>query len=568
MKSFCNFTPIDGYPLTSRTNMTNSGTASQKRRPSVVPKKVLKKKTDPSGNEVLSLVPVPKSTQKIVVKEPTKVAKKATPKKKRKYTKTIKHTKISRTKISYTKSSGKYTKKIVHKKASNRKGKAGSKRKSSVIHSKRQPKRVRAIAPPKSDVPLTKELKRMIPKEALNFFAWRDDDEYVVKILTKRGWTYCGEPVERGREDYPDSLILAKENGDFNKDLRGGPCLYWADDGDSRVLAGVNEKHLISSICNADKSLTKVKQQGMFNEMPWFPKCFTLPKQRDEMRCYLHELEEKEEQNYWICKPRDSYGGFGMCVFKGSSEAFMKQLERKTTFVIQRYMHNPYLFAGLYKFHFRCYMVVTNVSPLRSYLWRNYQIQFCTHKFDLNQIEKGFNKYSHITNYKVNNEKKNRQKLCEDKPGIGMGSEWSMESFVKYMEANEPRFSVEKFWTDLEKIARVVSFKLMNSRPVQRGLLQRKNKGWGAHTSSHFEIYGLDVLIDENLELALTEANTQPGLDFTDPVMPNGIYNPEIVKANDVTEGIVNDCLTLIGIDGSTEPLTSPFIQLHPVESD
>lgn len=381
------------------------------------------------------------------------------------------------------------------------------------------------------------------------FIAWKDDD-FVIDVLQRRGWTYLGEPVEDGREDYPNSLYEAKENG-LIKDTE---VLYWADDDDSKVLKGFSSQHLISSIPNADKALTKVYQQKMFEDYKWFPKCFTLPKQKELLKEYLKEHPD----SHWIAKPRDSYGGFGMCVFKANSEEFQNVLDRKCTFALQRYMENPYLYGGLYKFHLRLYMIVTNVEdPFRAYLWKNAQVQFATHTFDLTQIESKFNKYSHITNYKVNNEKKNNHRVIADKAGVGMGTEWGVQRFIDEMTQNEPKFNEDKFWSKLTEIARVVSIKLMNSSHVQRAMKRSHYS-----TSNHFEIYGLDIIMDDNCELALTEANTQPGLDKTNPIMSNGIHNPEIVKANDITEGIINDSLTLMGIDGKRK-FQSPFIRLH-----
>jgi len=394
---------------------------------------------------------------------------------------------------------------------------------------------------------LTTENKVKINKK--NFFAWKDD-EFVIDILQRRGWNYLGEPIEDGREDYPHSMYEAKEAGLISKE----PCLYWADDDDSRVLQGFSQDHIISSLPNADKALTKNYQQALFDEYDWFPKCFTLPKERQLLIDYV----QANPESYWIAKPRDSYGGFGMCVFKALSEEFMHMIDRRTTFVAQKYMQNPYLFAGKYKFHLRAYMVVTHAyNPLRAYLWKNAQIQFSTHPFDLSQIENNFNKYSHITNYKVNNEKKNRKYLIEDKAGIGMGSEWGVAKFFEHMNKHAPNFNEEKFWDDLTNIAKVVSYKLTSSRKVSKSFKQGK-----AYPTNHFEIYGLDIIMDEHCNLALTEANTQPGLDFTDPVMPNGIFNPEIVRANDITAGIVNDSITLLGLDEGRK-LFSPFIDLH-----
>jgi len=397
---------------------------------------------------------------------------------------------------------------------------------------------------------LTAENKIKLSKK--QFRAWRDD-QFVIDTLVKRGWEFLGEPVENGREDYPTSMYEAKENGV----IKDEPCLYWADDDDSRALCGFSDNHLISSIPNADKSLTKVYQQKLFNDYDWFPKCFTLPKERQLLLDYIQENPE----TYWIAKPRDSYGGFGMCVFKAGTPEFLKMIQRKTTFAVQKYMKNPYLFGGKYKFHVRGYMVVTNAQdPMRAYLWKNAQMQFATHEFNLNQIEDNFNKYSHITNYKVNNEKKNKQFVIEDKAGIGLGTEWSVGKFIDVMTANEPKFSAEKFWTDVTEIARVVARKLTGNPKVDKPFATCK-----AFTTNHFEVYGLDIIMDEDCNLALTEANTQPGLDWTDPVLPNGVFCDETVVANAITEGIINDTVTLLGLDGRRK-FYSPFIRLHDEE--
>jgi len=396
---------------------------------------------------------------------------------------------------------------------------------------------------------LTLNCENKIVLKERRFYAWggEDGDQTVIEVLKKAGWTYCGEPVPNGREDYPYSMYEAKDAGTIDK----GPALFWADDDDSKVLQGLSNEHLISSIPLAAKALTKTYQQLMFNDFDWFPKCFTVPKETEELNKYI----EQHPESHWICKPDDSYGGFGMCVYNSQSELFKNIIKnRKGALAVQLYMHNPYLFAGLYKFHFRCYMVISNVKPLRAYLWKNAQIQFATHPFDLKQIEGNFNKFAHITNYKVNNQKNNSKYAMQDKPGIGIGTEWSFERFATYMQ-NEPKFSREKFWKDLRVIAREVANKITSSKPVQKSLSKT------SFSTNHFEVYGLDILMDENCNIAMTEANTTPGLDDTDPKMKNGVFNPEAVKANDITHGIILDALSLILDDG--RPLFSPFLPLH-----
>eukprot|EP00494_Astrolonche_serrata_P006956 UN06981 len=196
-----------------------------------------------------------------------------------------------------------------------------------------------------------------------------------------------------------------------------------------------------------------------------------------------------------------------MCVYKANSDEFKTLFNRKCPFVVQKYMHDPYLFAGLYKFHLRCYMVVTNSrNPLTAYLYKDAQIQFSTHKFDLTQIEKKFNKYSHITNYKVNNEKKNMNYLLNDKPGIGKGSEWPIKKFFKYMSEHDEKWDTDKFWVELTEIATVVAEKIQFAPMVSKNFDKK-----GCMSTNHFEIYGLDVIMDENRGLWLLKQTLSQG---------------------------------------------------------
>jgi len=502
-----------------------------------------------------SKVRTPKSSHKSRSKTPPFNSKKCTPKSSRKKSaprstkkKVLKKTIVSKTKYigpnvitRVTKTMSKTT--TTTKSTPRRRG------------TPRQSKKIRVLAKQHENIltELSTQNKFKFPSnKPIPFRAWKAD-QFVIDTLIKRGgFVYMGEPVKDGREDYPSSLYDAIKSGE----ITGEPCLYIADDDDGRAFAGLSQNHLISSLPNADKSLTKVFQQKMFNDYSWFPKCYTVPQEKEE----LFKFANQNPNSYWICKPRDSYGGFGMCVYQAGSDEFNKVVsERKTEMVVQRYMQNPYLFADKYKFHFRCYMVVTNArNPLKAHLWRNYQVQFATHKFDLAQIEKEFNKYSHITNYKVNNEKKNRSNLFAHKSGIGVGSEWSMETFVNYMKKNEPRFDEIQFWISLEEIAKVVAKEITSSKFVVKGFEKQ-----GAKLTNHFELYGLDVLMDENLNLALTEANTQPGLDDTDPkILPGGAIHPEVVRANDITAGVINDTLTLLGVTNDKRSFFSEMIKL------
>merc|ERR1739848_963104 len=96
----------------------------------------------------------------------------------------------------------------------------------------------------------------------------------------------------------------------------------------------------------------------------------------------------------------------------------------------------------------------------------------------------------------------------------GKGSGWPINMFFDYMKKHDDAFDENKFWVDLTEIATRVAEKLVYSPHITRSFEKK-----GALVTNHFEIYGLDIIMDEKREIMLTEANTQPGLDWTDPIM-------------------------------------------------
>ena len=76
-----------------------------------------------------------------------------------------------------------------------------------------------------------------------------------------------------------------------------------------------------------------------------------------------------------------------------------------------------------YKFDFRIYVVVTSFEPLRIYLYPEGLARFATEKYNLNNDEKEFNKFMHLTNWSINRDSekfiKNQDADVDDN-----GSKW------------------------------------------------------------------------------------------------------------------------------------------------
>jgi len=411
-----------------------------------------------------------------------------------------------------------------------------SKRKISKIKNKNVKKKKRK---------LTSERKYQLQK--LRFRAWKSDKTQI-NILKKRGWHYVGEPLKKGRYDYPKCMFAARKKNKLEKK----DCLILGDDDDGNVFAGYSDRVVCSVIPGSHNAENKVQQQKMFENHKFFPNCYTLPK---ELKLLKAEIKNANEDTFWICKPANSCGGLGLTVYNGKSKELRKLFKRKSPFVVQRYISDPYLMVDLYKFHIRCYMLISHVSPLKAYLYKDGQVLFSTVPFDLKKVGNKFDKYIHLTNYKISNEKKNHKNMFANKQGIGIGTEWTSREFFDYLNKNDPAWSENKFWNDLIKISKTISHKIVSNSLVKK---EMKN----ANVENHYELFGLDVMMNKNFELFISEFNTQPSMDQLKETMDNGVINPHNIASNKIALGVVNDVMTKMGFD-SIKKFKGTWMPLH-----
>ena len=72
--------------------------------------------------------------------------------------------------------------------------------------------------------------------------------------------------------------------------------------------------------------------------------------------------------------------------------------------VAQRYIYKPYLIDGL-KFDLRLYVIVTGVSPLRCFIYKEGLARFATEPYKSPNFDNLNNLTMHLTNYAINKEK-------------------------------------------------------------------------------------------------------------------------------------------------------------------
>lgn len=168
---------------------------------------------------------------------------------------------------------------------------------------------------------------------------------------------------------------------------------------------------------------------------------------------------------------------------------------------MSEYVDNPLTVNG-HKFDLRIYVVVTSFYPLRIYVYREGLARFATEKYDKNAAEK--NLFVHLTNYSINkkNKKFNRNmKMADDT----LPFKWSLTAF--FLRLASCGINVDLIWEQIYDL--IIKSILSSEKYIAYYAKEKFTK-----VNKSFEIFGYDVMIDQNLKPWLMEINLSPSLSL------------------------------------------------------
>ncbi|XP_011644199.1 probable tubulin polyglutamylase TTLL9 [Pogonomyrmex barbatus] len=323
-----------------------------------------------------------------------------------------------------------------------------------------------------------------------------------VKVMLARGWTQIVDP-----EDASWHLWWC-DTGDM---------LRQALDGDRRKLSPhqrvphfrnhyelTRKNYLYRNLKRYRKALMRAGKTAEARISDVMPVTFELP---SDYRLFVEEYH-KQQGATWIVKPVASSRGKGIFLFRKLKDLVeWKSKEVKLqqpgipieTYVVQRYIDNPYLVAGR-KFDLRIYVLVTSFHPLKVWLAREGFARLCGQLFDLENID---DNRVHLTNTAI------QLKASQNADGIpsvkGENGErnckWALSKLRDYLIAYYEAEVVENL---MQRIAGVIMASLL---AVQPAMMQDRNC---------FELYGYDILLSDDLRPWLLEINASPALTGTD----------------------------------------------------
>ncbi|XP_056588551.1 probable tubulin polyglutamylase TTLL9 isoform X1 [Triplophysa dalaica] len=249
---------------------------------------------------------------------------------------------------------------------------------------------------------------------------------------------------------------------------------------------------MVKNLKRYRKTLERESGRLEASKCDFFPRTFELP---SEYHIFVEEFK-RNPGSTWIMKPVARSQGKGIFLFRklkditdwrkdGTRSEEQKEEAQVESYVAQRYIENPYLIAGR-KFDLRVYVLVTSYVPLKAWLYREGFARFSNTRFSLSSID---DQYVHLTNVAV-------QKTAPDYDPE-KGCKWQMHQLRRYLTAKHGLDTVQTLFQEIDNIF------IRSLLSVQKTIINDKHC---------FELYGYDILLDQDLKPWLIEVNASPSL--------------------------------------------------------
>ncbi|EAY22243.1 Tubulin-tyrosine ligase family protein [Trichomonas vaginalis G3] len=219
------------------------------------------------------------------------------------------------------------------------------------------------------------------------------------------------------------------------------------------------------------------------NEYSFFPKSYILPFKNTD---FLKSLKKKKYR--YIIKPDSGSLGLGIKIINSGGQ-YSPDGELA---VAQRYI--PSLLLDKTKFDLRIYVLVASISPLEIYVYRDGLARFCTEKSEgKNTI------FSQITNVTLNKSNTTMDHIADVSRLIS--------DIFPRLEAMG--INIEQLWKKIDEVI-VLSIIAAHRFLVNSEQWQCPRLIYGRC----FQIFGFDILLDENANPHVLEINYRPSLDY------------------------------------------------------
>jgi len=303
---------------------------------------------------------------------------------------------------------------------------------------------------------------------------------------------------------------------------------------------------------------------GAALDFDFLPQTFVLPKQWRSFRQACKEDDRKAKSTAgnaalsrdnetvvgpWIVKPTDKGCGQGIYLVARKSELKKKVSSvalsaKHKHVVVSRYIDNPLLIDG-FKFDLRFYVLVTSFSPLRIFFYNEGLGRFCTEKYQAPANESS-TLLAHLTNTSLNC-KSGTFHVSED-PGVqNQGHLWAWSAVASLLASHG---------VDVDMLMkRIYDLTIKTIASVQDEVLASMHKYNVPSKDNCFQLFGLDVMVDDTLKPWLMEVNGNPCLE------------PFCSMETTIKAKLIGDMLRVLGfVNRKKDKAVNSDVPLSPAE--
>ena len=232
----------------------------------------------------------------------------------------------------------------------------------------------------------------------------------------------------------------------------------------------------------------------------FYPESYLLPKEKEDLEKVF------KEHRIWIVKPAAAARGDGIKLV--SSDQPIPDIKG----VFQVYIERPMLISER-KFDLRLYVLVTSITPLRIYMYGNGLARFASHKYNSDVSVKDVK--ANLTNFALNKDDKGFVKSNGDEKVEN--SKWSLEFFRRYLVGMG--VDTNALFKEIERVT---------ISTVISGVcaIRKHHRKYIPHRHTSYELYGIDILLDESMKPYVMEINISPGMDGSESILDKRLKQP------------------------------------------
>lgn len=160
-------------------------------------------------------------------------------------------------------------------------------------------------------------------------------------------------------------------------------------------------KDLLAIVCRRQKSTSSSLDTVLLS--PWIPTTYNMSTELPKFVSYFQHREDKQQDNYWICKPWNLARGMDMMITNNLD--CIVQLSSSGPKIAQKYIEDPVLFyrdgIGSVKFDVRYVLLLKTVHPLELYVYKNFFLRFANKPFEMCDFD-DYEKHFTVMNYNEN----------------------------------------------------------------------------------------------------------------------------------------------------------------------